>query len=115
MGTGGLLSASSGGSPPVSGPRQPLEIYRSAPMSLLQLYIPSEAAQTTIAELGGLGLVQFRDVSSIGRGRCLTCLVCLCWDEQLNADVPVHQRTFTADLVRLGEMERKISKFVCVE
>ena len=31
-------------------------------MTLLQLYIPAEAAQATVAELGSLGLVQFRDV-----------------------------------------------------
>ena len=41
----------------------PLDILRCAPMSLLQLYIPAEAAQTTVAELGSVGLVQFRDVS----------------------------------------------------
>jgi hypothetical protein len=42
-----------------------LDIFRSAPMSLLQLYIPIETAQATVAELGILGLVQFRDVSQI--------------------------------------------------
>ena len=39
-----------------------MDILRCAPMSLLQLYIPMEAAQATVAELGSLGLVQFRDV-----------------------------------------------------
>ena len=41
---------------------EPMNILRCAPMSLLQLYIPAEAAQATVAELGSLGLVQFRDV-----------------------------------------------------
>lgn len=41
---------------------EPLDILRCAPMTLLQLYIPAEAAQATVAELGSLGLVQFRDV-----------------------------------------------------
>lgn len=41
---------------------EPMDILRCAPMSLLQLYIPAEAAQATVAELGSLGLVQFRDV-----------------------------------------------------
>jgi hypothetical protein len=40
-----------------------MDILRCAPMSLLQLYIPAEAAQATVAELGSIGLVQFRDVS----------------------------------------------------
>lgn len=42
-----------------------MDISRSAPMALLQIYIPSEAAHATIAELGDLGLVQFRDVNNI--------------------------------------------------
>lgn len=41
---------------------EPMDILRCAPMSLLQLYIPMEAAQATVAELGNIGLVQFRDV-----------------------------------------------------
>lgn len=44
---------------------EPMDILRCAPMSLLQLYIPAEAAQATVAELGSLGLVQFRDVREI--------------------------------------------------
>lgn len=37
-------------------------LFRSEEMSLIQLYIPSEIAQPTVAELGELGLIQFRDV-----------------------------------------------------
>ena len=50
---------------PNQGPtnEEPMDILRCAPMTLLQLYIPAEAAQATVAELGSLGLVQFRDVS----------------------------------------------------
>lgn len=40
--------------------------FRSEEMSLIQLYIPAEVAQPTVAELGELGLVQFRDVGVIG-------------------------------------------------
>ena len=47
--------------------KEPLDMFRSAPMTLLQLYIPSEAAQITIAELGQLELLQFRDVRLICR------------------------------------------------
>lgn len=49
---------------------EPMDILRCAPMSLLQLYIPAEAAQATVAELGSLGLVQFRDVK---KGRKMDC------------------------------------------
>lgn len=37
----------------------------SEQMSLVQLIIPTEVAHDTIAELGELGDVQFKDVSSI--------------------------------------------------
>ena len=42
-------------------------------MSLVQLYIPTEVAHDTVAELGGLGNVQFKDVSVI----CLTVVMLL--------------------------------------
>lgn len=48
--------------PTTASSEEPMDILRCAPMSLLQLYIPAEAAQATVAELGSLGLVQFRDV-----------------------------------------------------
>lgn len=38
-------------------------IYRSEEMCLAQLFLQTEAAYTCVAELGELGLVQFRDVS----------------------------------------------------
>ncbi|CAI2162064.1 16781_t:CDS:10 [Funneliformis geosporum] len=41
----------------------PSTLFRSEEMSLIQLYIPSETAQPTVAELGELGLIQFRDVA----------------------------------------------------
>lgn len=37
-------------------------MLRPAHMSLVQLYVPLEVAQHTIAELGDLGVCQFRDV-----------------------------------------------------
>lgn len=54
-------------SPNLSKPKEhePLDMFRSQPMTLLQLYIPSEAAQITVAQLGQLGLLQFRDVIAI--------------------------------------------------
>lgn len=40
-------------------------IFRSEPMSLCQLYIQPEAAYLSLSELGELGIVQFRDVSTM--------------------------------------------------
>lgn len=37
-------------------------MFRSSPMSLVQLYIPMEAAQVVTMRAGDLGLIQFRDV-----------------------------------------------------
>jgi len=39
-------------------------LFRSAEMTLCQLFLQSEAAYACVSELGELGLVQFRDVSS---------------------------------------------------
>lgn len=39
-------------------------LYRSEGMCLAQLFLQSEAAYACVAELGELGLVQFRDVST---------------------------------------------------
>jgi hypothetical protein len=37
-------------------------LFRSAAMSLIQLYIPSESVHATVTELAELGNVQFKDV-----------------------------------------------------
>ncbi|KAG9320396.1 hypothetical protein KVV02_005214 [Mortierella alpina] len=65
-------------------------LFRSEEMSLIQLYIPAEVAQQTIAELGELGLVQFRD---------------------LNPDVNAFQRAFVNEIRRFDEMERQLRFF----
>lgn len=62
-------------------------LFRSEEMSLVQLYIPMEIAQQTVAELGELGEVQFLD---------------------LNPEVNAFQRTFVNEIRRLDDMERKI-------
>lgn len=41
-------------------------IFRSEVMSLVQMYLQPEAAYDTIAALGEVGCVQFRDVSEGG-------------------------------------------------
>ncbi|KNC97988.1 uncharacterized protein SPPG_06975 [Spizellomyces punctatus DAOM BR117] len=62
-------------------------LFRSEEMSLIQLYIPLEIAQPTVAELGELGQVEFRD---------------------LNPNVNAFQRAFVNEIRRLDEMERKL-------
>lgn len=39
-------------------------LFRSEKMSLCQLFIQPEAAYNSVAELGEIGIAQFRDVSS---------------------------------------------------
>uniref|UniRef100_A0A1I7TL67 V-type proton ATPase subunit a n=1 Tax=Caenorhabditis tropicalis TaxID=1561998 RepID=A0A1I7TL67_9PELO len=67
-------------------PPQP-GIYRSEQMCLAQLYLQSDASYQCVAELGELGLVQFRD---------------------LNPDVSSFQRKYVNEVRRCDEMERKL-------
>nr|CAI5843989.1 unnamed protein product [Callosobruchus analis] len=81
------------------GPQQPFKrlevhkiakmgsLFRSAEMTLCQLFLQSEAAYACVSELGELGLVQFRD---------------------LNPDVNAFQRKFVNEVRRCDEMERKL-------
>ncbi|XP_054155330.1 V-type proton ATPase 116 kDa subunit a 1-like [Oppia nitens] len=62
-------------------------MMRSDLMSLCQLFLQSEAAYNCVAELGELGLTQFRD---------------------LNPDVNAFQRKFVNEVRRCDEMERKL-------
>lgn len=40
-------------------------MFRSEEMALCQMFIQPEAAYTSLSELGEIGAVQFRDVSSL--------------------------------------------------
>uniref|UniRef100_T1K0I1 V-type proton ATPase subunit a n=1 Tax=Tetranychus urticae TaxID=32264 RepID=T1K0I1_TETUR len=66
-------------------------LLRSEEMSLCQLFLQSEASYLCVAELGELGLVQFRDVRPL-----------------LNPDVNAFQRKFVLEVRRCDEMERKL-------
>ncbi|KAL7024015.1 hypothetical protein ACKWTF_012872 [Chironomus riparius] len=63
-------------------------MFRSDEMTLCQLFIQPEAAYHTVAELGEIGVAQFRD---------------------LNPELNAFQRKFIAEVRRCDEMERKVN------
>ena len=42
-------------------------LFRSSEMSLVQLFLQPETAYPSVAELGEVGIAQFRDVSTFNR------------------------------------------------
>ncbi|KAI8024757.1 V-type proton ATPase subunit a3 [Camellia lanceoleosa] len=68
----------------------PMDLLRSQPMQLVQLIIPIESAHQTVAYLGDLGLIQFKD---------------------LNAEKSPFQRTYATQIKRCAEMARKLRYF----
>ncbi|TRM59838.1 V-type ATPase, V0 complex, 116kDa subunit family [Schizophyllum amplum] len=65
-------------------------LLRSEQMSLVQLFVPTEVAHDTVAELGELGSVQFKD---------------------LNPEVNPFQRSFVGEIRRIDEMARRVRFF----
>ncbi|KIK59030.1 hypothetical protein GYMLUDRAFT_44767 [Collybiopsis luxurians FD-317 M1] len=65
-------------------------LLRSEQMSLVQLFVPTEVAHDTVAELGELGDVQFKD---------------------LNPNVNPFQRSFVGEIRRIDEMSRRVRFF----
>ncbi|KAF8352234.1 V-type ATPase, V0 complex, 116kDa subunit family [Amanita rubescens] len=66
-------------------------LFRSEQMSLVQLFVPTEVAHDTVAELGELGDVQFKD---------------------LNPNVNPFQRSFVGEIRRIDEMARRVRFFM---
>ena len=89
----------------------------SEQMSLVQLIVPTEVAHDTIAELGELGNVEFKDVSGI----FATPLQCTGFSTiigfhaalriQLNPTVNPFQRSFVGEVRRTDEMARRVRFF----
>lgn len=67
-----------------------VDLWRSEEMQLVQLMIPAESAHDTIAALGEVGLLAFKD---------------------LNADKSAFQRTYANQVKRCDEMARKLRFF----
>ncbi|EEB05500.2 V-type ATPase V0 subunit A [Schizosaccharomyces japonicus yFS275] len=65
-------------------------LYRSENVSLVQLFLPTESARATVAALGRLSTIQFRD---------------------LNPDVTPFQRSFVKEIRRLNETQRQLRYF----
>ncbi|KAK8985214.1 hypothetical protein V6N11_068481 [Hibiscus sabdariffa] len=68
----------------------PMDLFRSEPMQLVQLIIPMESARLTVAYLGDLGLLQFKD---------------------LNSEKSPFQRTYAGQIKKCGEMARTLRFF----
>ena len=79
-------------------------------MSLVQLFVPAEVAHDTVAELGELGNVEFKDVSFF-LSLILFFSLSIFPIPQLNPDVNPFQRSFVGEIRRIEEMARRVRFF----
>lgn len=92
-------------------------LFRSAEMTLCQLFLQSEAAYACVSELGELGLVQFRDVS----GRFFGFLLGVFWgvagggDEEMFAGRWGGERTKGIRQPEVPVLGKSCRKRRCVE
>ena len=78
-------------------------------MSLVQLFVPAEVAHDTVAELGELGNVEFKDVCSLYMSPFSLSLRLS--TPQLNPEVNPFQRSFVGEIRRIEEMARRVRFF----
>lgn len=87
-------------------------LFRSEEMALCQLFLQAESAYSIVAQLGEIGVAQFRDVSLLlgtwrPEGRVITF--------QLNPTVNAFQRKYVGEVRRCEEMERKLRRLAFLE
>ena len=82
--------------------------FRSADMSMVQLYVSNEIGREVVTALGELGLCQFRDVSDTTPRPPSRSQAAAADPPQLNEDVSAFQRTFTQEIRRLDNVERQL-------
>lgn len=105
-------------------------LFRSEEVCLVQLFLQSGSAYDCVSELGELGLVEFRDVSSeiyslkinrivliapgLQASFDLTFLLlwCLHFLSQLNPNVNAFQRKFVGEVRRCEELEKTFCEFL---
>ncbi len=78
-------------------------------MSLVQLFVPAEVTHDTVAELGELGNVEFKDVSSSHAS--FSFFSHRYPIPQLNPNVNPFQRSFVGEIRRIEEMARRVRFF----
>ena len=80
--------------------------FRSADMSMVQLYVSNDIDREVVTALGELGLCQFCDVSLHAHTKPSIQATHLSF--QLNENVSSFRRTFTREIRRLHNVERQL-------